>query len=1280
MLLLLTFCKFPIPLKMKISFFFILFIAWISVSYSQVFERNITWLSNHSENLNDRKIELLYFSNAVYENISTGLPYYFESFEMSPFNNNAHIELLTSTFEPVPENLLKNIDNTDSIPASLDIRLTVIYTRKKPSAQLSFVPLRRDPRTGKVERLVSFSFKISEYKTEKKLLKRTFKENSVLSSGKWVKLKINQTGIYKLSYAQISSFGFQNPGNIKVYGNGGKALPFTNGTYRPDDLIENPIIIEKGVDGVFNQGDYILFYAHGPVYWTYDKVKGYYIHSLHPYSDESYYFITDDGVPAQTIQTLPVEASTPNVTVTSFDDYAYHESESYNFLKSGKLWVGENFNIILSYDFSFSFSNVVSNDNVKLIASLYGRSGVSSSFTVICNGQTLGTASVLSTQLSSVSSNYANNSVFVNSFNSSSTNFNVNITYNKPAQGGEGWLDYLDLNVRRNLIMTGGQIQFRDIPSVATANVAEFRISNANSSTRVLDVTDPTSPVFVPATLNGNVLSFVSKTDTLHEYIAFDNTLFYSTTTVGEVVNQNLHATPATDMVIVSHPNFLPYAQTLAEHHRTFDNLSVLVVTPDELYNEFSSGSPDPTAIKDFMKMLYDRAGADVSLMPEYLLFYGDGSYDNRHSFSTNTNFILTYESSSSLSPTNSFTTDDYFGMLDDSEGDYIGNLDIGVGRFPVKSTSEAQGVLNKILNYVKPSTNGEWRNWLTFIADDEDSNEHMQQSNSLCSYLDTAHTVYNIDKIFLDAFPQITTPNGDRYPDVNIAIANRMKKGAFLINYTGHGNEVGLAHEHIIGVSDINSWTNFDKLPLFVTATCEFSRYDDYDRTSAGEMVFLNPAGGAIAMFTTTRLVYSNSNFVINQAFVESIFDKDGNGNYYRLGDIYRIAKNATSSAADINKRNFSLLGDPALKLAYPKLIVVTDSINGISAISYMDTIKALQKVTIKGHIETQNGTIVNGYNGILYPTVFDKFISMTTLANDGGNRFPFKLQNNVLYKGKVSINNSYFEFTFVVPRDIQYVIGPPKISYYGSDNTLNDAHGYYNDFSLGGNSSGTISDNTGPKIELYMNDDNFVFGGITDENPDIYAKLVDENGINTVGNGIGHDLTAVLDENTNKTIVLNDYYESDLNDYQRGTVRYPLSLIPDGEHKLKLKAWDVFNNSSEAVTEFVVAESHDLTIGNIFNYPNPFTTSTDFYFDHNQPNTNLDILIQIFTVTGKLVKTIAPPTVNSSSFHSTPIHWDGLDDFGDKIGKGVYIYKLSVKTADDKKEEKYEKLVILR
>lgn len=663
------------------------------------------------------------------------------------------------------------------------------------------------------------------------------------------------------------------------------------------------------------------------------------------------------------------------------------------------------------------------------------------------------------------------------------------------------------------------------------------------------------------------------------------------------------------------------------------------------------------------MKMLYDRAGNDSLKMPKYLLLFGDGSYDNRNTSAENTNFILSYQSSTSLVAVNSLTTDDFFGLLDNNEYEYVGTLDIGVGRIPVKSLTEAQQYVRKLKNYYSAASMGEWRNWIALLADDEDVNEHMNQSNTLAQYLENNFTHYNLDKIYLDAFPQKTTPTGDRYPDANEAVEQRMKKGCLVFNYTGHGNEYALAHEHVIIVSDIVSWSNFNTLPLFITATCEFGRWDNYHRVSAGELVLLNPRGGAISMLTTTRLVYSTSNFALNKSFYEVFFPKNSQGEYVRLGDAYRLAKNRTGGLGDINKRNFSLLGNPAMRIAFPKFTVVTDSINGIHVSYFNDTIKPLQKIKISGHIE-DNQQIVSTFNGEIVITVFDKPSNVISLANDGGTPFQFSVQKDILFKGKASVLNGYFSCEFIVPKDIKYTNGFGKISYYAQrHNSIDDATGSFTQLILGGEAF-ELNDNKGPDIELYMNNEQFSDGGLTNESPTLIVKLFDENGINTVSNSIGHDITAILDNNPSQKYILNDNYISDKDNYQKGTATYSFSKLSPGEHTITVKAWDVVNNSSQKTIRFVVQNSQDLSISRVINYPNPFTTKTSFYFEHNHPGTPLSVTLQIFTVTGRIIKTIKQDIV-SDGFRSQPIDWDGKDEYGDRVAQGIYFYRLQVITA---------------
>jgi hypothetical protein len=575
-------------------------------------------------------------------------------------------------------------------------------------------------------------------------------------------------------------------------------------------------------------------------------------------------------------------------------------------------------------------------------------------------------------------------------------------------------------------------------------------------------------------------------------------------------------------------------------------------------------------------------------------------------------------------------------------------------------------------------STFGEWRTNYVQIADDEEGGYFVvQDTEPQYEEVKLQHPEMNCDKLYCDAFPQEVTAGGERYPDIYNAITDRVERGALVVNYVGHGGEVGLAEERIVTIPQIQDWDNINKLNLFVSATCEFTKYDDPERVSAGEWVSLNPTGGAIALMTTSRSVFFGVNTLTGLKFFETVFQRDAANEPLSFGEIMRVTKNGSGSSD--NKRSFTLIGDPALKLALPRMRVLTDSINGLSPSVEIDTLRALSKVTVKGHLEDFNGNILNGFSGVLTPTVFDKPKIQTTLGqNDDSPEIDFELQKNVVYKGKASVSNGYFTFSFIVPKDINYSFGNGKISYY-ANSTSTDASGSDTRFRIGGFDTLGLNDAVGPDIDLYMNDENFVFGGITDETPVLIAQLFDENGINTVGNGIGHDITAILDGKTAEPVVLNDYYTADLDSYQSGELRYTFPELETGKHTLTLKVWDVNNNSSEKTIEFNVQEKEDLTLDHVLNYPNPFTTRTSFFFEHNQVCSHLEAQVQIFTVSGRLVRSINQ-LVQTEGFRSQGIEWDGKDDFGDQLAKGVYVYAVKVTTPDGQKAEKIEKLVLLR
>ena len=837
-------------------------------------------------------------------------------------------------------------------------------------------------------------------------------------------------------------------------------------------------------------------------------------------------------------------------------------------------------------------------------------------------------------------------------------------------------------------------MSFRSVASAASGNLSRFSINHGNNLT-IWDVTDPLHPFRQQEeSVSGGVLVFQAATDTLREYIAFDSSSFLAPHAVGPVANQDLHGLPENQFVIVTPASFLPAANELADYHRGLGQTTSVVLV-DQIYNEFSSGHQDVSAIRDLMKMFYDRAGSNPALLPRYLLLFGDGSYDYKNRLSNNTDFVPTFCSYNSLNLANNYVTDDYFGFLDDNEGGYLdGNssykIDIGIGRIPADSLTEAQTVVNKILHYrTSPACLNSFRNNITFVADDEEGDDFVYSTESLTSFMKANHPVYNVDKIYLDAYKQEAAPGGDRYPDVNTAINHKIFTGTLLMNYVGHGGSVGWAHERIAGLNDFSSWTNYDKLTMFITATCDFTAFDNPAGKSAGEVVLFNPGGGAIALISTVRLVFSGGNDALNSAAISQVFNPY-NGNMPTLGEIMMVAKSSGFLLSTVNTLKFGLFGDPAMTLDYPSMQVKTtlithaDTLNAVtvkgSNNSPTDTLKAFDKITMHGFVSDLSGNKLNQFNGVIYPTIFDKWVTYHNLQNDAGSPpFTFQLQKNIIYNGKATVHNGDFSFTFIVPKDIQYGYGKGKISYYASDGVALDANGYSDTIVIGGTASHYAADNAGPEMKLYMNNDKFVYGGITDPNPVIYLQLKDASGINITGNSLGHDITGVLDGNVQQTFSMNDFYEANQDDYGGGTVHYPLYSLASGSHTLTTKAWDIYNNSAEATTEFVVADNAQLALSHVLNYPNPFSNHTEFMFEENMPGSELDVKIEIYSIAGRLVKTIRQQVV-PDGYRVDGIAWDGRDDYGDNIGKGVYVYRVEVRNSDGLMAQQFEKLVLLR
>ncbi len=1288
--------KLQIRLNM-IKYFFILFII-VRINSISVAQEVITipWETPREIILNEEKIKIPVIQNQTYSN---NKPFYYWEKDANSFNNIQLSSYTTIACASEEINYLKKEALT--IPTTLDYKLKIITVQKTEKFTLQLFPFIQE--NGIIKKINTISLDFSNNKNAEKSLQKNYATNSVLASGSgtWYKIKISKSGIYKIDKSFLESCGINtsnlNPNNINIFGNGDGKLPELNSVPSTDDLAKNAIFISGDSDGQFNDNDYILFYGWGPTRWYPNSNLTSFNYDQNIYSDYSYYFININ--PSNTplrINTINSTSGTITNNVNSYSYYTNHEVDTKSLMSGGQRWYGEEFDTELTKSFNFDIPSIVNATPVTFAISMATNSSSTSTSThkYLINGSQVYSANLPSASTDSYSR--ANVAFQINA-NSSSIPLNIIVTRTNPST-----LTYLDnilINTRRNLVQLGNQYNFRDLLSVGNSKVSEFTLSNFSSSGFVWDITNRHQPIDINGNYSNSTFVFRLETDSLREFVASDGLTFFTPEKVGNISYQNLHALSQVDYVIVSHPEFTSEANRLANLHRA-NGTTVHVVTTEQVYNEFSSGMLDPTAIKRFMKMFYDRSLLDPTSAPKYLLLFGDGTFDPKNRVANNNNYVPTYQAINSENHISALVSDDYFGLLDDSDSfDDADHVDIGVGRLLISSNQIATEQVNKIEHYMKNgsslysssnccnsslsnNTFGDWRQKYVLISDDEQGGQFVSvDAEPNYNYVTSNHTDVNCDKLYLDAFTQVTNAGGQRYPDVFNAISDRVQNGALIINYIGHGGEVGVAEERVITIPQIQSWNNINKLNLLVSATCEFTKFDDPARVSAGEWASLNPTGSSIALMTTTRSIYISINTDIINKFYENVFKRDLNYQPQTFGEIIKNTKNQASPSE--NKRCFTLIGDPALKIALPTMKVVTDSINSLSPDIQIDTIKALSKVTIKGHLTDMNNNIISNFNGVLSPTIFDKPKALTTLGQDVNSPIiPFDLQKNAIFKGQVSVKNGYFSFTFVTPKDINYSYGNGKISYYANTTDLTsnyDAGGDDQRLIIGGIDPNGVIDNQAPTIKMYLNEEKFADGGITNETPTLFAKIEDDNGINTVGNGIGHDITAILDNETANPIILNNYYTADLDSYQKGQITYTFPPIAAGEHKLTLKAWDINNNSVESTIHFTVKEQENIALDHVLNYPNPFTTKTSFFFEHNQVCSELDAQVQIFTISGKVVKTINQ-TVNTIGFRSNAIDWDGKDDFGDQLAKGVYIYRLIVKSSTGEIAEKTEKLVLLK
>jgi hypothetical protein len=1106
---------------------------------------------------------------------------------------------------------------------------------------------------------------------------------SVLATGSWYKFSVDTTGVFKVDISLLQKMGINtsnlNPKNIKIYGNGGALLPQRNSDFRYDDVVENSIYVAGESDGVFNSDDYILFYAKGAHDWVLNPSLETAAHRQNIYSDKAYYFLTVSDSAGKRIQTASNIALAATKTITKFDDFVFYEKEEKNLFAIGTQWFGEDFSVNDSQSFKFDFKNLDTSSPVQVKVRGSAISALSSTMSVVVNTQNAFSIMYSRVTNGSLTLGYANHNA--SNVTVSSPNIDVTITYNNNGNpGAKAYLDYIEVKGKKRLIADGNQFSFRSFEAYKTAGVVAYQIKNNTNISEVWDVSDFVNPKKINNVSSDSDFVFNAIGGVLKEYIVLNDGNYYipEVTDNSLISNQNLHALKDVNYIVITNDELSGQAQRLADYHQNNSGFITKVVLLSHIYNEFGSGSSDVTAVRDFIKHVYSSNSTTAGKL-KYVCFFGDGSYDFKDRITGNNNIVPVFESVQSFNLATSYVTDDYFVMLDPTEGLLLSShtVDVATGRIPVSTVQQASEVVDKILSYYDKSAFGDWRNTITLLADDIDqTGEGTLQSGMerIADSIKKNKPIFNINKIYADAFKQETSSGGERYPQVNLALTNAIEKGTLVMDYFGHGGEDGFASERILEVPQIQAFNNKKTLPLLITVTCEFSRFDNPLRTTAGELVFWNKNGGAASLITTTREVFISTGQNFNERLVKILLEF--NNEDLSISESLMAAKNGFTS---FQKFFIYYLGDPAMKLAIPKPNVRITKLNGIPITQSIDTLKALSKVRFEGVVTDNLDQVLSGFNGTLSTTVFDKPIEKTTLDNnDFGIIMNFDSRESKLFRGKSTVTNGVFNFDFIVPKDIKIAYGKGKLSFYASDEN-EDKSGANFDIVVGGINPNAIADTVGPELGVFMNDESFIEGGTTNASPNLIISLSDVSGINTSITSIDHDIVAILDGDQANPIVLNDYYETELDDFTKGKVMYQLRDLSVGLHAIKIKAWDTYNNSSEATLNFMVVSDSGLLLENVLNYPNPFVNYTEFWFNHNKPNEPLEVQVQIFTISGKSIKTINQ-TVQTTGSLSRNLKWNGLDDFGNRLGKGVYIYKLRVKsTISNQYSEKYEKLVIL-
>lgn len=1114
-----------------------------------------------------------------------------------------------------------------------------------------------------------------------------YADTSKLATGKWVKVSINESGIYQITSSDASRWGLGDLSHVKVFGYGAMQLCETLRSSLPDDLPQVPVV---------RLGDRLLFYGQGPIKW--DSNDSRQLQVQHPYATRGYYFITnDDRYPNAEITQSPTNAS--GTVVNTFTGRLFHEEELFNPGETGRMLLGEDFGSNNSQSFEFSLPGLVDGSSVNVITQFAAKTlGGATTMTFKYNGNNMAGSSDIPAVSSSNTSHYHYNyAQFSRQFNLTGTKeLTYTVTCNPKGTLYLARLDYITINYQRALSMQGlSSLDF----GLNIAGSTQYELSGASENTHVWDVTTPYQPIEMNLNVDGGKASFSSSTTGNREFIAFnEGGSFPSPSFVEDVENQNIHGADIPDMIILSPSEYLSQARQLAAMHESLDSMRVMVIDHTKVFNEFSSGTPNAMAYRLLCKYFYDRGTDAAGHKLGYLLLMGNGYCDNRAITSAgranNYPKLLVWESENSSDESLSFTSDDFFGLLHDgSSMTSRSPLDIAVGRIPARSTSDASIAVNKIIKYVTQDDYGNWKNSMLNVADDGDNGGHWRHGEEVIQVI-TNHggENTNFNRVFLDDFEEQSDGSGSKYPEARKKMYKTLNEGVLWWNYSGHGGPTGWTGDGLLVPTDVAQNLFYSHQPFLFAATCEFSRHDG-SSVSSGESMFFNPNGGVVTLVCPPRLVYMSDNKTLNVAVAQKMYERQSDGQLLRVGDIVKYGKNynidSNSSYSYSNSRRYHIYGDPAIRPAMPKLNAIIDNINGKPVDEEnMPVFEARQTMTIAGHIENKEGTKQTDFNGLIESTLFDceKSVSFTysynTAEGEKDVTLTYEERQNKLAINVTRVNNGDFTINITIPSEVTVSYDnyrPSLVSLYAYDPEKKvEATGSCDDFYIYGYDESVVADTIGPDISyMGLNSTSFNDGDNVNESPLLIATISDESGINFSNAGIGHNMTLTLDGATTYSDVSSYYTAIEAEKGSAGNINYGLTDLTNGHHSLKLKVWDVFNNSSEKTISFNVMSGLKPEIDEVKAFPNPAATTTSFIVTHNRPEANVTITIEVFNLMGQRMWSTTQ-SGRSSMFSSFPITWDLSDYSGRRLPRGIYVYKATISTDGHQESTKAKKLAI--